>query len=488
MKEDIKFAAAYIRVSTDRQDEYSPDSQLKLIREYATKEGYIIPEEYIFYDDGISARSIKKRVEFNRMISMASQKPTPFEAILVWKFSRFARNREESIVIKNLLRKKGVKVISVSEPIPEDHYGTLLEGIIEWYDEFYSINLGEEVRRGMVEKVSRGEPICAPGYGYIIRNKMYYPNLSGPAAVAQEMYRRCDEGHTIRSIVLWLNSAGIKTTRGKKWNARAVVYILSNPLYMGKVRISLGGTQDIHNRKFDSENIMIVDGVHEPLVTSERWYRVHARLEATRLAYRKHERKSVPVEYMLRGLVRCDSCGGALTMGVKSGKSGKSSLQCYNYAHGQCEVSHSILYEKIEAAFFKGLEQALETQTFAIDTTRTKPEIDTTNYDKLIELHRRRLERAREAYLAEIDTLEQYSENKKEIEAEIATIEREKAEQSAEASHDPSQLAQRVFEVVQFLRSEDVPEAAKNQALRSIISKIVYQKSEQNIAIYFLDL
>ena len=65
MNEDLllKNGAAYIRVSDERQDEYSPDSQLKKIREYAAREGYTIPDEFVFYDDGISGRSVKKRVD-----------------------------------------------------------------------------------------------------------------------------------------------------------------------------------------------------------------------------------------------------------------------------------------------------------------------------------------------------------------------------------------------------------------------------------------
>lgn len=57
----MKTAAAYLRVSTDKQDEYSLDSQLKLIRDYAAKNGFLIPDEYVFVDDGISGRSAKKR-------------------------------------------------------------------------------------------------------------------------------------------------------------------------------------------------------------------------------------------------------------------------------------------------------------------------------------------------------------------------------------------------------------------------------------------
>ena len=169
----LKIGCAYIRVSDERQDEYSPDSQLKKIREYASKEGYIIPDEYVFYDDGISGRNVKKRDDFNRMIATAKEKNHPFEAIFVWKFSRFARNQEQAILYKNLLRKNNVSVISVSEPIPEGHFGTLIERIIEWMDEFYSINLGVEVSRGMEEKVSRGEPICFAPFGYYMEDKKW---------------------------------------------------------------------------------------------------------------------------------------------------------------------------------------------------------------------------------------------------------------------------------------------------------------------------
>ena len=115
----LKIGCAYIRVSDESQDEYSPDSQLKKIRDYASKEGYIIPDEYVFYDDGISGRDVKKRVEFNRMIALAQEGSHPFEAIFVWKFSRCARNQEQAILFKNLLRKCGVSVVSVSEPIPD---------------------------------------------------------------------------------------------------------------------------------------------------------------------------------------------------------------------------------------------------------------------------------------------------------------------------------------------------------------------------------
>ena len=144
-------AAAYIRVSTDDQTELSPDSQIKNIREYAKSHDMIVPDEYIFRDDGISGRTATKRPDFNRMIATAKQKTKTFDVILVWKFSRFARNREDAVVYKSMLKKLGIDVVSISEPVGDDKMSVLIEAMIEAMDEYYSINLSEEVNRGMLE-------------------------------------------------------------------------------------------------------------------------------------------------------------------------------------------------------------------------------------------------------------------------------------------------------------------------------------------------
>lgn len=132
-----KIAAAYVRVSTHMQEELSPDAQIRLIKEWANGHGYDLPEEFVFIDKGISGRKVKKRPAFLRMISMAKSKPSPFDAILVWKFSRFARNQEESIVYKAMLRNKHkIDVISISEPISDDVYGGLIERIMNGWMNF----------------------------------------------------------------------------------------------------------------------------------------------------------------------------------------------------------------------------------------------------------------------------------------------------------------------------------------------------------------
>ena len=489
-KELLRIGAAYIRVSDERQDEYSPDSQLKKIREYASKEGYMIPDEYVFYDDGISGRSTKNREDFNRMIALAKEKTHPFDVIYVWKFSRFARNQEQAILFKNLLRKCKVSVVSVSEPIPEGHFGTLLERVIEWMDEFYSINLGAEVMRGFTEKVSRGEPTCAPPFGYIMRNKQYYPDeASGKANIVREVFTLYANGVGQREIATILGERGLRTRYGKMPENRWIDYMLRNSCYIGKIRLCTDGTRAVSKRKLDNENIMEVDGHHKPLISMELWDKVQKMLDAQKKAYPKYARREQPVQYMLKGLVRCSACGGTIAMAsARSGKSKTLTMQCCNYSKGSCHTSHSITMPRIEAAFMEGIRQAVEEKQFTISPRVPKnQDQNLIDFDKLISVEERRLERAKEAYLAEIDTIEQYKQNKNEITARIdALIARRDKEIVKEINMD--EFAKKVAGIVEFIEREDVTDQAKNEALHNIIEKIVYEKAKGNLAIYFHDL
>ena len=132
----MKKAACYIRVSTDDQLEYSPDAQLREIKKYAANHDMQLDENFIFMDEGISGRKTRNRTAFNTMIGTAKITPKPFDVILLWKFSRFARNREDAIVYKSMLRKLDIEVISITESIGDDKMSILVEAMIEAMDEY----------------------------------------------------------------------------------------------------------------------------------------------------------------------------------------------------------------------------------------------------------------------------------------------------------------------------------------------------------------
>ena len=489
MDDLLRIGSAYIRVSDERQDEYSPDSQLKKIREYAAKEGYAIPDEYVFYDDGISGKSTKKRDDFNRMIAIASEKTHPFDAIFVWKFSRFARNQEESIAFKNYLKKRGITVVSVSEPIPEGEFGSLIERIIEWMDEFYLKNLSVEVMRGMTEKVSRGEPICPPPIGYIMKDGKYYPDEeSGKANIVREVFTLYSNGTKQREIALFLANNGIRTRNGKAPEVRWVNYMLQNPCYIGKIRFTTDGTKAVSRGKLDNESIMTVDGHHEPIISIELWEKVQKMLEDQNKAYPKHSRRSQPIEHMLKGLVRCSACGGALAVNGYSGKARIPVVQCCNYSRGSCRTPHGITIPRIEAAFIEGLKQASEVKQFTLaPKVQKKSEPTAIDFDKLIAVEERRLARAKDAYLAEIDTIEQYKQNKKEITERMEDL-IARRDKEIEKEFNIDEFTAKVMNIIEFIEREDVTPAAKNEALHTIIEKVVYEKAKGNLAIYFHDI
>ena len=130
-------AALYARVSSDRQDvDLSVSAQLRALKDYARANGYSVAREYV--DEAESGR-VANRPQFREMIEEGSKPKAPFEVILVWKFSRFTRKREHAVAFKSQLRRKGIRVVSITEQAEDNATGRLLEGIIESVDEYYPI-------------------------------------------------------------------------------------------------------------------------------------------------------------------------------------------------------------------------------------------------------------------------------------------------------------------------------------------------------------
>lgn len=486
MDDLLRIGAAYIRVSDERQDEYSPDSQLKKVREHAAKEGYQIPDEYVYYDDGISGRSTRGRDEFKRMISDAISKDHPFDKLYVWKLSRFSRSMEDSIIYKSMLEKKNVKVVSVSEPISNDIYGKLMERLLEWEAQFYSERLSGEVTRGMEEKFTRGEPTCSPPFGYYMKDKKWLIDEK-EAEIVREAFRRFADGDGLRSIAADFCNRGIRTKRGGLPENRWIDYMINNPVYIGMMRRSPNGAKAMSKRNYHDEEIIIVNGCHEAIIPIELWNRVQDRIKHIKATHPKFARREQPIDYMLKGIVRCSACGGTLGMSaVISGKNNIRSLQCCNYARASCNVSHSISIPKLEKALIQGLEAAIESKQFTMAPKKPqKPSKDDIDYNKLIAVEERKLERARQSYLAEVDTIEQYAKNKEDITERINSLIAKRDAEAPKEEIDPDAFAKKVVEIVDFIKRTDVTARAKNEALRTIIEKIVYEKAKNNLAIYF---
>ena len=471
----MKTAAAYIRVSTEDQTEFSPDSQLKAIRKYAKEHDLILPDEFIFADEGISGRKTDKRVQFQRMIGTAKLKPKPFDVILLWKFSRFARNREDSIVYKSMLRKQcGIEVVSISEHLSEDKTSILIEALIEAMDEYYSLNLAEEVRRGMSEKFSRGGVVSQPPFGYRMQDGIFFPDETA-VPIVQMIFEDYLSGLPVRQIARKLNEMGVKSRHGNPFENRSVEYILTNPVYIGKLRRSQTGNRSDRFHEQDQ----CVDGQHQPIISPEIYEAVQAKRADTKKQYRKYARLDQPVQFMLKGLVRCDHCGATLIM-----SSTEKYLQCHNYGRGKCKVSHAISVPKINAAVLDKIREDLADPDFESRVIKQNvPKSAESPIPALIEKEERKLERIREAFEAGIDTLDEYRQNKQRITERLSALRTELSDVTP--APDTTAFMGRVETSLTTLTDTCASEIIKNQVLRTFVEQIIFMKPSGRIEIVY---
>lgn len=466
----LRDGCLYIRVSTHGQEELSPDAQKRLLLDYAKSHNIFVAPEHIFIENGISGRKADKRPEFQRMIGMAKSDERSFTAILVWKFSRFARNQEESIVYKSMLKKQcGIDVISITEPLIDGPFGSLIERIIEWMDEYYSINLSGEVIRGMTEKAMRGGYQSTPSLGYRSPGygEPFVVDPDGAEIVKYIFAQYVDHHRDTTSIARSLNEMGVHTRRGSLFEKRTVAYILRNRFYIGKV---------IWN---DIER----DGVHETFISKELFKAANDRLDAE---FTPKKRRSVSAcKHWLSGLIKCSTCGASL--GYNKNESSPF-FQCWKYNKGMHPGSSSISEKILISSVMEYFEKLLNGGDFSFSyRSPVEKEPDDSIYQKELDKLTVREKRIKDAYEAGIDTLEEYKENKQRLLAERERItELLQAVQVTESdtSADKEKLRTRVQTVYDILKDDSTDYETKGVFIRSVVEDIIWDRKNNTLTFH----
>lgn len=292
-------AVIYARYSCDRQTEQSIEGQLRECKAFAASEGIQIIGEYI--DRAISGTTAN-RPEFQRMI--ADSKYKTFQAVIVYKLDRFARNRYDSAMYKNKLKSNGVRVLSAKEHITDSPEGIILEGLLEAMNEYYSAELSQKIKRGMRENAIKGKTTggnVALGYR-IGADKMLEIDPAG-AALVRRIFTSYDNGETFAQICKGLNDAGYTTSRGKRFRSDTISRILSNQRYTGTYQC----TEE--------------EAAHSPQIIEPSLFQsVQERLTESK---HKHRHTQSPHEYVLTGKAICGSCGKRFAGRVGTSKTDK---------------------------------------------------------------------------------------------------------------------------------------------------------------------
>ncbi len=283
-------AVIYARYSSDKQTEQSIEGQLTVCRSYAEREGIEIVGEYI--DRAISGRT-DNRPDFQKMLADSAKKQ--WDAVIVYKGDRFARDRISSAIAKKTLRDNGVRLISATENIPDTPEGIILESLLEGMAEYYSAELSQKIRRGLEESRKKGNvtggrvPI-----GYTIEGKKYIVSEEY-AQTVRLIFELYISGKSASEISEALKADGRYQPSGKPISTTIIYRILQAEYYKG-------------------------DAQHPQIVTLEMWDAA-AKIHRTQQKTKTHPARS---EFLgLIGKVFCGVCGEPYVAEAGHGNGGK---------------------------------------------------------------------------------------------------------------------------------------------------------------------
>ena len=473
----MKKAAIYTRVSSEEQVQgYSLDAQVDAIREYCESKGYEVAGEYV--DGGYTGRN-DKRPQFKKLIADA-QEGGRFEAVIVHKFDRFARNRAQSVIHKALLRDLGIPVLSVMEPTDPDNPSSIItEGMLEVLAEWYSANLGQEVRKGKTKGAKLGRWMGGfIKYGYKVNDDGYHVINETEAKHVLNIFQKADSGMPLRQIVLWLHNEGIPTKRPGQWTQQRLSLMLKDQTYIGK---------GFFNKKRRKGN-KLVEGepiaVPFPKIVSEELFnRVRARLAENK----KKNNGGAKHFYLLQNLGKCGECGGNLRCHTVGKHRYIGCSRQHTYPHYDCYKPGNWKLGWIEDFVWAEVEDILHTYRNAtsdllIDRfesassereqqiTTAKQHMEDLKWEK-----QRILTTIRKGYVTEAEAELQFAAIKSELdywERELSSLQTLQADSEAAAEKFVVQLKQldKLFDWggIWFLTSEQ-----KKQVLNTLLKEFV---------------
>ena len=299
-------AVIYARYSSDSQREASIEGQLRDCKDYAERNNITIVGTYI--DRAYSAKT-DDRPEFQRMVKDSARKI--FDAVLVWKLDRFARNRYDAVFYKRQLEKNSVHLVSVMEPISDGPEGIMIESLLIGMAEYYSAELAIKVARGEREnalKCKYNGGVVPLGYVIGKEDRLYHIDPE-TAPIVQEIFTRYADGEPAEKIAASLNERGLRTRTGKPFVKNSFFQIFKNRRYIGE---------------YSYKDIVIPGGV--PAIVDQALFdRVQERFAKNKIAHGRPAKEEV--NYLLTTKLFCGKCGTLM-----AGESGTSHMgNVYHY-------------------------------------------------------------------------------------------------------------------------------------------------------------
>lgn len=359
-KEKIK-VYTYKRVSTTMQiDGYSLDAQRARMKAYADFNDYEIVGEY--EDAGKSGKSIEGRLQFNQMMEDVKSGKDNVSYVLVFKLSRFGRNAADVLSTLQVMQDFGVNLICVEDGIDSSKdAGKLMISVLSAVAEIERENIRVQTMEGRIQKAREGKwnGGFAP-YGYKLVNGKLEINEEEAVAIRTiyDQYVNTDIGSN--GISKYLENHGIRKIQrqnGKNplFDAHLVRLILKNPVYCGKIAYGRRKTEKVHGtrneyRLVEQDDFLLVDGLHEAIISEEVWNAAQAKLIAQAKKYEHVNKGKDERTHLLSGIVRCPVCGAGMygNKSIKYKKDGTKYKDFFYYGckHRSMQRGHKCDYKK----------------------------------------------------------------------------------------------------------------------------------------------
>ena len=332
--------AFYARFSSDNQREESIDAQIRIMEDYAKRTGpWEVIEPYV---DRAKSATTDKRPAFQQMIQDAED--GKFDAILVHKLDRFARDKYSSAVYKHRLKKCGVQLISVTENLDGSPESVMLESVLEGMAQYYSANLSREVMKGLMENaLSAKHTGGKPALGYDVGNDGKYIINEKEATIIRTIFELYLEGKGYGQILHVLHEKGWKTKTGRAFSKSALYHLLRNESYKGVYTFN----KDKSRNKFSNtvrttetdELVRIEDGM-PAIVSKADFDEVQKLLSYNKLSGGAQKAKE---PYLLTGIAVCGECGSPMQGNSRTG--GNTTKMYRSYRCG-CKVNKKLCKNK----------------------------------------------------------------------------------------------------------------------------------------------
>lgn len=403
----------YVRVSTDdqRDNGYSIDSQLRMIKEYCEKNEYDIVD--VYNDAGHSGKDLL-RPDMQRLLK--DIKSHKLEKLIAIKVDRLTRNNYDGFWLLNYCEEHDVKIELILEPYDvSTANGEMIFGMNLVFGQRERKEIGARTKRAMEEMaMERVHPSKAP-YGYIKNKETGHLEIEPiEAEVIKDIFNLCKQGNSVRGIATIMKDTNRYLKTGK-WKSDRVYKILTNSIYIG--------TFAFGKYKRKAQDILYVDNYCEAIIDNETWNVTRKVLEKN-----KHPNYGEHI-HLFTSLVKCPECGGVLSSTNSFKNSGTPKEKVYYHLtckNPDCK-SKGLHYncDKIEKKLVKLLNELtryMQDNANEILTSNSKKSTELKDIDKAIDKLKIQEKKLVDLYLSSSLNVEVINQKNENIKKEIAKL------------------------------------------------------------------